>query len=110
MVGILRIPTDLSDAGRDLKSEFVRVPWRRVCLRAEICLAAYLDDIHLVAELHLLRPFSAILRELGPTVGLHFDSLEKNFIYVPRCFSSDCVAHFPDAVFVTDLTPGAGPK
>jgi len=97
-------------AGRTIESEFVRVPWRHVRLRAEICLAAYLDDIHLVSELHLLRPFSAILRELGPSVGLHFDSLEKNFIYVPRCFSADCTAAFPDAVIVSDLTPGAGPK
>ena len=97
-------------AGRTIESEFVRVPWRHVRLRAEICLAAYLDDIHLVSELHLLRPFSAILRELGPSVGLYFDSLEKNFIYVPRCFSADCTAAFPDAVIVSDLTPGAGPK
>jgi hypothetical protein len=47
---------------------------------------------------------------LGPSVGLHFDSLEKNFIYVPRCFSTACAALFPDASVVSDLTPGAGPK
>jgi len=86
------------------------VPWLAVHLCAEICLAAYLDDIHLVAEIFLLRPFTHVLRELGPSVGLHFDSLSKNFAYIPRCFTHDVLVTLPDAVQILDSTPGDSVK
>jgi hypothetical protein len=70
----------------DAASFIASVPWSSVRLRAEILLLCYLDDITLCAEAHLIRPFFLALRELGPSIGLFFDSLDKNFTYIPRVF------------------------
>ena len=87
----------------------VSVLWSEVRLSAEVLLAAYLDDIHCVSETYLLRRFILLLRELGPKIGLHFTSLHKNYLYIPRVFA-DCVERdFPDAVVVHDASPGATP-
>ena len=86
------------------------VPWSSVRLRAEILLLSYLDDVTLCAEAHLLRPFFIALRQLGPSIGLFFDSLDKNFTYVPRVFAVRVRSMFPDAVVVDDETPGGTPK
>ena len=86
------------------------VAWEPVRHRAEILLAAYLDDITSPCEAFLLRPFSRALQLEGPKIGLHFDTVSKNYIYVPRCFAAEIRAMFPDAAIVDDDTPGASPK
>ena len=94
-----------------VESSFVaRIPWQSVRLRAEVSMVAYLDDITGCTEAHLLRPFNHALRVLGPIVGLHFDSLDKNYTYVPRCFADSLRTMYPDAVFIDDSTPGSSPK
>jgi len=97
----------------DPASFLAEIPWQAVRLRAEICLAAYLDDISAVLEAHLLRPFTLALRELGPRVGLYFDTAAKNYTYVPRMFSEALRQLLPEAsglVIVDDQTPGGAPK
>ena len=66
----------------------INLPWDAVRLRAHVLICAYLDDIKSASELFLLRPFTLLLRELGPrTVGLHFVKLAKNYAFVPRPFA-----------------------
>ena len=107
-----------SEASADADSAFVEVstindpvPIRVnrgiLKLEAEILLAAYLDDIKLPAELHLLRPFTQALSDLGPDYGLFFIKRAKNYLYVPRTFLSAAQLLFPDAAFATDESPGS---
>jgi hypothetical protein len=77
-----------------------------IVLRAEILLTAYLDDIKLPAELHLLRPFTQALFDLGPDYGLLFIKRAKNYLYIPKFFLSVAQLLFPDAVFATDESMG----
>jgi hypothetical protein len=77
-----------------------------IVLRAEILLTAYLDDIKLPAELHLLRPFTQALFDLGPDYGLLFTKRAKNYLYIPKFFLSAAQLLFPDAVFATDESLG----
>ena len=85
----------------------ISLPWESVRFGTEILLAAFLDDIHFPGEVFLLRPFTLNLRELGPTIGLHFNSLSKNYAYIPRVFSDEVRRLYPDASIITDATPGA---
>jgi hypothetical protein len=85
----------------------IRVPRGILKLEAEILLAAYLDDIKLPAELHLLRPFTQALSVLGPEYGLFFIKRAKNYLYVPKTFLSVAQLLFPDAAFATDESPGS---
>ena len=59
------------------------------------------------AELHLLRPFTQALSDLGPEYGLFFIKRAKNYLYVPKTFLSAAQLLFPDAVFATDESPGS---
>ena len=86
------------------------VPWSTVRLRAHCLVVAYLDDIKFVGELHLLRPFALLLRELGPGIGLVFEKLSKNYAYVPRIFRDALGAMYPDAVVVDSATAGDSPS
>lgn len=92
--------------GEGASSYRVSLPWESVRFGTEILLAAYLDDIHFPGEAFLLRPFTLILRELGPTIGLHFVSLSKNYAYIPRVFEGEVRRLYPDASIITDATPG----
>ena len=92
--------------GDESSGFLITVDWLSVILRAEVLLACYLDDIHLVGEAFLLRPFTLALREFGPRIGLRFDSPSKNYAYCPRVFGSALAALLPDAVFVGTDTPG----
>ena len=79
------------------------LPWDVVRLRAHVLICAYLDDIKSASELFLLRPFTLLLRELGPrTVGLHFVKLAKNYAYVPRPFAGMLREMYGEAAFVVD--------
>ena len=86
----------------------VSVPWSAVRLRAHSLIVAFLDDIKQVGEVFLTRPFTMLLREEGPRVGLHFEKLAKNFAYVPLRFRRVIADLFPDAVVVDDETVGLG--
>ena len=86
------------------------IAWDSARLRAEISLVAFLDDISCSSELFLLRPFTRSLNAEGALIGLLFDTVPKNYAFVPRCFADVCRALFPDAAFVDDNTPGASPK
>ena len=92
--------------GEGASSYRVSLPWESVRFGTEILLAAYLDDIHFPGEAFLLRPFTLILRELGPTIGLHFVSLSKNYAYIPRDYEVEVRRLYPDASIITDATPG----
>lgn len=83
--------------------------WANVRLEANPNMMAYLDDISLADDIVLQRPFSKLLRELGPNYGLYFTNRAKNFIYVLRSFSEEARQMFPDAVFVDDDSPGDSP-
>jgi hypothetical protein len=43
-------------------------------------------------------------------VGLKFENLVKNFIYVPRCFGATAAEMYPESVVVSDNSEGASPK
>ncbi len=95
----------------DPASYLVEVPWEAARLRAEVLIAAFLDDITSLSEAHLLRPFRRALVVLGPpTVGLEFSNVAKNSTLVLCCFTDVVRAMFPDAAVVDDDTPGATPK
>ncbi len=49
----------------DPASYLVEVPWEAARLRAEVLLAAFLDDITCPSKAHLLRPFRHALRVLA---------------------------------------------
>jgi hypothetical protein len=87
------------------------LPWDAVRLRAHVLICAYLGDIKSASELFLLRPFTLLLRELGPrTVGLHFVKLAKNYAFVPRPFAGMLREMYGGAAFVVDdETEGATP-
>ena len=86
-------------------------PWDAVRLRAHVLICAYLDDIKSASELFLLRPFTLLLRELGPkTVGLHFVKLAKNYAFVPRPFTGMLREMYGEAAFIVgDETERATP-
>jgi hypothetical protein len=98
--------------GQDIPASPVRVtlPWESVRLKEHFFTLAYLDDLKLVCELHLVRPFVLAIRELGPRVGLRFENLVKNFIYVPRCFGERAAEMYPESVVVSDNSEGSSPK
>ena len=98
--------------GQELPAPPVRVtlPWESVRLKEHLFTLAYLDDLKLVCELHLVRPFVLAIRELGPRVGLKFENLVKNFIYVPRCFGATAAEMYPESVVVSDNSEGSSPK
>ena len=86
----------------------ISLPWESVRFGTEILLASFLDDIHFPGEIFLLRPFTLTLRELGPTIGLHFVSLSKNYTYIPRVLSDEVRRLYPDTrpSLRMDATPG----
>jgi hypothetical protein len=69
-----------------------------------------LDDIKMPDELFLMRPFSQLLKELGPGVGLSFGKRAKNYFYVPLPFRLQVAAMYPDAVIVDADSPGDSPS
>ena len=76
-------------------------------------LPAYLDDFIGIVPLEAMFDSLDKLRELGPTIGLHFDDIFKNYLYVPlrlkTCFLKVLAEREADRVIkvVTDETAGA---
>ena len=97
------------EEGDDFFCEY-SVPWEAVRLSRVVLLSAYLDDIRLTDELFLSRPFMKALQELGPSIGLLFDKRAKNYLYVPLPFLHHLQAMYPNAVVVTDESPGDNPS
>ena len=78
-------------------------------------ISAYLDDITCVVQLEDMFTTLENLRTLSPNYGLSFDSIEKNFYYVPAKFKKDfdtfiqsCPEdELPNIVPIVDETEGA---
>jgi len=71
---------------------------------------AYLDDIRLTDEFFLSRLFMKALQELGLSIGLLFDKRAKNYLHVPLPLLYHLQAMCPNAVVVTDESPGDNPS
>jgi hypothetical protein len=86
------------------------VAWDHVFLNANPLILAYLDDIKLSDELVLMRPFARLLAKRGPAFGLIFTKRAKNYFYAPLPFLRQVTDLYPDAVVVTEESPGQNPS